>query len=218
MSEQEKPPPRKRSDFWGTIPQWISAVAALGILYMTVTGLKAAKPIFENAALREENAQLRLDTAKNLALLNQAKQAVADQTTNGWRYVCRHFATKALAAAAPDFVLSALKSGEIDSLKQKFPILNLQTGAELLRSAAIRDELGLLSPADRKRFEQMIEKFIADNGPVMNASLDVQFVAAGDSTQQATLPEADRAKQARLVFDQAMQQFIMLCNAAATAP
>src|SRR4029077_17442168 len=107
MSEQAKPPPRKRSDFWGTIPQWISAVAALGILYMTVTGLKAAKPIFENAALREENAQLRLDTAKNVALLNQAKQAVVDQTTNGWRYVRRHYATKALAAAAPDFVLSA---------------------------------------------------------------------------------------------------------------
>jgi hypothetical protein len=218
MSEQAKPPPRKRSDFWGTIPQWISAGAALGILYLTATGLKAAKPIFENAELREENAQLRLDTAKNIALLNQAKQAVADQTTNGWRYVCRHFATKALAAAAPDIVLSALKSGEIDSLKQKFPLLQLQTGAALLRSDAIRDELALLSAPDRKRFEQMIEKFITDNGPVMNASLDAQIAATGAGTQPPTIPEADRAKQARQAFDQAMQRFIVLCNAAAGTP
>ena len=87
MSEQAKPPPRKRSDFWGTIPQWVSAVAALGILYLTATGLKAAKPIFENAALREENAQLRLDTAKNIALLNQAKQAVAD-ADHRWLALC----------------------------------------------------------------------------------------------------------------------------------
>ncbi len=217
MSEQAKPPPRKRSDFWGTIPQWISAVAALGILYLTATGLKAAKPIFENAALREENAQLRLDTARNVALLNQAKQAVADQTTNGWRYVCRHFSTKALAAAAPDFVFSALKSGEIDSLKQKFPLLRLQTGAELLRSDAIRDELGLLSTPDRKRFEQMIETFITDNGSVMSASLDAQ-IAAGAGTQPPTIPEADRAKQARQAFDQAMQRFIVLCNAGAGGP
>ena len=113
-----------------------------------------------------------------------------------------------LAAAAPDFVLSALKSGEIDSLKQKFPILRLQTGAELLRSAAIRDELGLLSAPDRKRFEQMIEKFITDNGPVMSASLDAQIAAAGGGTQPTAVPEADRAKQARQAFDQAMQQFI----------
>jgi hypothetical protein len=216
MSEQGKPPPRKRSDFWGTIPQWISAVAALGVLYLTATGLQAAKPIFENAALREENAQLRLDTANNVALLNQAKQAVAAQAIGSWRYVCRHFSTKALAAAAPDFVLSALKSGEIDSLKQNFPILRLQTGAELLRSAAIRDELGLLSPADRKRFEQMIETFITDNRPVMIALLDAQIAAAGDSTQQSTVPEADRAKQARQAFDQAIQRFVVLCNAAAT--
>ena len=106
----------------------------------------------------------------------------------------------------PDFVLSALKSGEIDSLKQNFPILRLQTGAELLRSTAIRDELGLLSAPDRKRFEQMIEKFITDNGPVMSASLDAQIAAAGGSTQPTTVPEADRAKQARQAFDQAMQQ------------
>jgi len=218
MSEQAKPPSRKRSDFWGTVPQWISAVAALGILYLTATGLKAAKPIFENAALREENAQLRLDTAKNIALLNQAKQAVAAQATGSWRYVCRHFSTKALAAAAPDFVLSALKSGEIDSLKQNFPILRLQTGAELLRSTAIRDELGLLSAPDRKRFEDMIEKFITDNGPVMSASLDAQIAAAGDSTQPTAVPEADRAKQARQAFDQAMQQFMTPCNAAVATP
>jgi len=218
MSEQAKPPSRKRSDFWGTVPQWISAVAALGILYLTATGLKAAKPIFENAALREENAQLRLDTAKNIALLNQAKQAVAAQATGSWRYVCRHFSTKALAAAAPDFVLSALKSGEIDSLKQNFLILRLQTGAELLRSAAIRDELGLLSAPDRKRFEDMIEKFITDNGPVMSASLDAQIATVGGSTQPTAVPEADLAKQARQAFDQAMQQFMTLCNAAAATP
>ncbi|HEX4572130.1 MAG TPA: hypothetical protein VH184_16980, partial [Dongiaceae bacterium] len=78
----------KLSDIIGTVPQWLSAAAALGILYMTVTGLKAAKPILENAALREENAQLRLDTSKNLALLNQAKQAVAAQSAGTWRYVC----------------------------------------------------------------------------------------------------------------------------------
>ena len=216
MSEQGKPPPRRRSDFWGTIPQWISAVAALGVLYLTATGLQAAKPIFENAALREENAQLRLDTARNVALLNQAKQAVAEQATGSWRYVCRHFSAKALAAAAPDIVLSTLKSGEIESLKQNFPILRIQTGAELLRSPAIRDELGLLSPADRKRFEQMIETFITDNRPVMTALLDAKIAATGDSTQQSAVPEADRAKQARQAFDQAIQRFVVLCNEAAT--
>ena len=217
MSEAGKPPPRRRSDFWGTIPQWISAVAALGILYMTVTGLKAAKPIFENAALREENAQLRLDTAKNQALLDQTKKAVATQATNSWRYVCQHYTAKVMSAAAPDFVLSALKSGELDSLKQNFPILRLHTGGELLRSDAIRDELELLSAADKKRFEQMIETFIADNGSVMSAHLDAQIAAASDTTQQSTtVLEADRAKQARKAVDQAMERFIVLCNAAAT--
>ena len=137
---------------------------------------------------------------------------------NQWLALCLPaFATKALGAAAPDFVFSALKSGEIDSLKQKFPILSLQTGAELLRSDAIRDELGLLSAPDRKRFEQMIETFITDNGSVMSASLDAQ-IAAGAGTQPPTIPEADRAKQARQAFDQAMQRFIVLCNAAAGTP
>jgi len=214
MTQAEKPR-RNLSPFWGTLPQWISGIAALGILYMTVTGLKAAKPIFENAALREENAQLRLDTAKNQALLNQTKQAVAAQATNSWRYVCQHYTAKVMSAAAPDFVLSALKSGEIDSLKQNFPILRLHTGGELLRSDAIRDELGLLSPADRKRFELMIESFIADNGAVMNAHLDAELATTGTTQQPATVPEADRAKQARKALDQAMQRFIVSCNAAA---
>ena len=88
-----------------------------------------------------------------------------------------------------------------------------------MRSDAIRDELGLLSAADRKRFEQMIETFITDNGPVMSARLDAQIAAAGDSTQQpAAVAEADRAKQARQAFDQVMQRFIVLCNAAAVTP
>jgi hypothetical protein len=110
MSETSKPPPRKRSDFWGTVPQWISAVAALGILYLTATGLKAAKPIFENAALREENAQLRLDTAKNIALLNQAKQAVAARPPMAGA-MSAGISDQGIAAAAPGFVLTRLKSG-----------------------------------------------------------------------------------------------------------
>jgi len=66
----------------------------------------------------------------------------------------------------------------------------------------------------------MIEKFIADNAPVMSAPLDAKLAAAaGESTQQqATASEADRAKQARQAFDQAMQRFIVLCNAAAAVP
>ena len=106
-------PPKKMSklsDFVGTVPQWLSAAAALGILYMTITGLRAAKPILENAALREENAQLRLDTSKNLALLNQTKQAVAAQSAGTWRYACEHYTAKARAAASPNLILSSLPS------------------------------------------------------------------------------------------------------------
>ena len=149
----------KLSDLIGTIPQWVSAAAALGILYMTVTGLKAAKPILENAALREENAQLRLDTSKNLALLNQSKQAVAAQSAGTWRYVCEHYTAKARAAASPNLILSSLPSTDMQRLKQSYPVLAIGTGAELLRSADIRDDIEMLSPAEQKRFARMVDVF-----------------------------------------------------------
>ena len=204
-------PPKKMSklsDFIGTVPQWLSAAAALGILYMTVTGLKAAKPILENAALREENAQLRLDTGKNLALLNQAKQAVAQQTTNTWRYVCDHYTAKARAAASPSFVLGGFDAGEVARLKQSYPVLAVGTGAELLRSADLRDDSEMLSPAEQKRFAQMVDAFITDSGPVMTAS--IQVGPSADAQAEVT-----RARQARQAFDQAIQKFLAACNAAA---
>jgi len=207
-------PPKKMSklsDFIGTVPQWLSAAAALGILYMTITGLKAAKPILENAALREENAQLRLDTSKNLTLLNQAKQAVAQQTTNSWRYVCDHYTAKARAAASPNFILGGFDAAEIQRLKQSYPVLALGTGAELLRSADIRDDMEMLSPPEQKRFAQMLDAFISDSGPVMTAS--IQIGPAADA--QA---EVARARQARQDFEQAIQKFLTACNAAAAAP
>src|SRR5215472_16818235 len=153
----------KLSDFIGTIPQWMSAAAALGILYLTATGLKAAKPIFENAALREENAQLRLDTAKNQELLNQAKQDVAAQTANTWRYVCNHYTAKARVAASPAFMLGRFDSEAATQLRQSYPILALATGAELMRSQGIRDDMEMLSPPEQKRFDQMVETFIRDS-------------------------------------------------------
>jgi hypothetical protein len=210
MSEPHKPM-RKFSDIVGTIPQWLSAAAALGILYMTITGLKAAKPILENAALREENAQLRLDTGKNLALLNQAKQAVAQQTANSWRYVCDHYTAKARAAASPNFILAGFDAGEVQRLKQSYPVLAIGTGAELLRSADIRDDMEMLSPAEQKRFAQMVDAFINDSGPVMTAF--IQTGPAADAPAEVT-----RARQARQAFDQAIQKFLTPCNAAAPAP
>ena len=198
----------KLSDLIGTIPQWVSAAAALGILYMTVTGLKAAKPILENAALREENAQLRLDTGKNLALLNQAKQAVAQQSAGTWRYVCDHFAAKARAAASPNLILSSLPSTDMQRLKQSYPVLAVGTGAELLRSAEIRDEMGMLSPDEQKRFAQMVDTFIKDSGPVMTASIQIDPAADANT-------EADRARQARQAFQQAIQKLQTICTAAA---
>jgi len=207
-------PPKKMSklsDFIGTVPQWLSAAAALGILYMTVTGLKAAKPILENAALREENAQLRLDTAKNLALLNQTKQAVATQSAVTWRYVCEHYTAKARAAASPNLILSSLPSTDLQRLKQSYPVLAIGTGAELLRSADLRDDSEMLSPAEQKRFAQMVDAFITDSGPVMTAS--IQVGPAADAQAEVT-----RAKQARQAFDQAIQKFLAACNAAAAVP
>ena len=200
----------KLSDIIGTVPQWLSAAAALGILYMTVTGLKAAKPILENAALREENAQLRLDTGKNLALLDQAKQAVAQQTTNTWRYVCDHYTAKARAAASPSFVLGGFDAGEVARLKQSYPVLAVGTGAELLRSAEIRDEMGMLSPDEQKRFAQMVDAFIKDSGPVMTASIQIDSAADAKT-------EADRARQARQALQQAIQKLQTICTAAAAA-
>src|SRR5215472_211792 len=201
----------KLSDFIGTIPQWMSAAAALGILYMTVTGLKAAKPILENAALREENAQLRLDTSKNLALLNQTRQAVAAQSVGTWRYVCEHYTAKARAAASPNLILSSLPSTDMQRLKQSYPVLAIGTGAELLRSADIRDDTEMLSPAEQKRFAQLVDAFITESGPVMTAS--IQVGPAADARAEVT-----RAKQARQAFDQAIQKVLAACNAAATAP
>ncbi len=52
----------------------------------------------------------------------------------------------------------------------------------------------------------------------MKASLDAQIAATGAGAQQPAVPEADRAKQARQAFDQAMQQFIVLCNTGAATP
>lgn len=207
MTPAEKPR-RKLSDLWGTIPQWISAAAALGILYLTATGLKAAKPIFENAALREENAQLRLDTAKNQELLNQARQAVAAQTANTWRYVCTHYSAKARAAASPAFMLGSFDSEAAAQLRQSYPVLAAGTGAELLRSQGIRDDVDMLAPAEQKRFDQMIESFIKDSASVMTASIQV---GAADAKA-----EADRAKQARQALEQAIQKFLAACTAAAT--
>ena len=201
----------KLSDFIGTVPQWLSAAAALGILYMTVTGLKAAKPILENAALREENAQLRLDTAKNLALLNQTKQAVATQSAVTWRYVCEHYTAKARAAASPNLILSSLPSTDLQRLKQSYPVLAIGTGAELLRSADLRDDSEMLSPAEQKRFAQMVDAFITDSGPVMTAS--IQVGPAADAQAEVT-----RARQARQALDQAIQKFLAACNAAAAVP
>jgi len=201
----------KLSDIIGTVPQWLSAAAALGILYMTVTGLKAAKPILENAALREENAQLRLDTGKNLDLLNQAKQAVAAQTAGTWRYVCDHFAAKARAAASPNLILSGLPSTDMQRLKQSYPVLAIGTGAELLRSPDIRDDMEMLSPTEQTRFAQVVDAFIKDSGPVMTAS--IQVGPAADAQAEVT-----RAKQARQDFEQAIQKFLTACNAAAVAP
>ena len=203
-------PPKKMSklsDFIGTVPQWLSAAAALGILYMTVTGLKAAKPILENAALREENAQLRLDTAKNLALLNQTKQAVAAQSAGTWRYVCEHYTAKA-RAASPNLILSSLPSTDMQRLKQSYPVLAIGTGAELLRSADLRDDSEMLSPAEQKRFAQMVDAFITDSGPVMTASIQVGPAADAQA-------EIMRTKQARQAFDQAIQKFLTICTAAA---
>ena len=208
MTPAEKPR-RKLSDLWGTIPQWISAAAALGILYLTATGLKAAKPIFENAALREENAQLRLDTAKNQALLEQAQQAVAAQTANTWRYVCNHYTAKARVAASPAFMLGSFDSEAAAQLRQSYPILAVGTGAELLRSQGIRDDMEMLSPTEQKRFDQMIEAFIRDSGPVMTASIQVSATADAKA-------EADRARQARQALEQAIQKFLAACTAAAT--
>ena len=198
----------KLSDFIGTIPQWMSAAAALGILYMTVTGLKAAKPILENAALREENAQLRLDTSKNLALLNQTKQAVAAQSAGTWRYVCEHYTAKARAAASPNLILSSLPSTDMQRLKQSYPVLAIGTGAELLRSADIRDDTEMLSPTEKERFAQMVDAFIKDSGPVMTASIQVGPAADAQA-------EIMRTKQARQAFDQAIQKFLTICTAAA---
>ena len=198
----------KLSDFVGTVPQWLSAAAALGILYMTITGLRAAKPILENAALREENAQLRLDTGKNLALLNQTKQAVAAQSAGTWRYACEHYTAKARAAASPNLILSSLPSTDMQRLKRSYPVLAIGTGAELLRSADIRDDMEMLSPAEQKRFARMVDVFITDSGPVMTASIQVGPAADAQA-------EIMRTKQARQAFDQAIQKFLTICIAAA---
>jgi len=198
----------KLSDFVGTVPQWLSAAAALGILYMTITGLRAAKPILENAALREENAQLRLDTGKNLALLNQTKQAVAAQSAGTWRYACEHYTAKARAAASPNLILSSLPSTDMQRLKQSYPVLAIGTGAELLRSADIRDDTEMLSPTEKERFAQMVDAFIKDSGPVMTASIQVGPAADAQA-------EIMRTKQARQAFDQAIQKFLTICTAAA---
>jgi hypothetical protein len=207
MSESAKPR-RKLSDLWGTIPQWISAAAALGILYMTATGLKAAKPIFENAALREENAQLKLETGRNLALLNEAKRAVAAQAANTWRYVCDHYTAKARAATSPSFMMGSLGPQAAEQLKQSYPVLALGTGAELLRSRDIRDDVEMLPPAEQTRFAQLVESFIKDSGPVTGAS--IQIGTAADAKA-----EVDRAKQARQTLDQAIRKLQSACTAAA---
>ena len=54
----------------------------------------------------------------------------------------------------------------------------------------------------------MIETFITDNRSVMIALLDAKIAAAGDSTQQSAVPEADRAKQASIerLFEEELTQ------------
>jgi len=111
----------------------ISAVAALGILYLTATGLKAAKPIFENAALREENAQLP-------AGYGEERRAAEPGEAGG-----RRTGHRELALCLPAFLDQGiggrrarlrLERAQIRRDRQpeaEFPILRLQTGAELLR-------------------------------------------------------------------------------------
>lgn len=200
-------PRRKLSDLWGTVPQWLSAAAALGILYLTATGLKAAKPIFENAALREENAQLRLDTQRNQALLTEAKQAVAAQAANTWRYVCSHYTAKAGAVTSPSFALGSLAPEDVARLQQNFPALALQTGADVLRSTDIRDDIDMLPPPEQKRFARMVEDLIKDNGPAMSAS--IQLGAGSD---------AAGVRRTREAIARLLKKFLTACTAAATAP
>ena len=82
--------------------------------------------------------------------------------------------TRRCGRYSPDFIISALDPADMTRLKMSMPVLGLGTGAELLRSPDIRDEVDLLPAADQARFIQLVETFIKDNGAVTSAPLQVE--------------------------------------------
>jgi hypothetical protein len=73
---------------WGSVSQITSALASVVVVALTAFGLHKAAPLFENAVLREEPAQLQLQLEAGRKEEKELAASAAQQKQLAWDFVC----------------------------------------------------------------------------------------------------------------------------------
>jgi hypothetical protein len=167
---------------WGSVPQWLSAVAAIVVAWIAGLSYSGLAPIFENQLLKNENARLTL--------------AAEQLRTTNWTFVCRQLATRTSAVVGTtvfvwDFYVS------LEGLPFKVldpPRTDARTTREFLRGEVANDDYNALLMDDAPAFKTFVEMVIREGGRAM----DQEFALPDESSQLPKQSIVDRQK----LFDQ----------------
>lgn len=192
----------------GTVAQWISAVAALTAVGVTVYGLISAWPVFQNAQLKEDNARLDLR-------LRQKDQDLSESRHKTWDFVCEQFVLRARTFSGTSFwSAGTYRFSDLQQLEDIFGAKSLRpvgTGRDAIDNATKAEEFGLLLQTDRSLFESLVNQLIEQNTDQLSVSL---FMPDTDGARKEDVDrEFGKAKTAQQKFRTILVAFAKSCRA-----
>lgn len=194
----------------GTLPQWVSAIAAVATVLVAYDGLKRALPLFENAILREEKAQLTIEIRKQhqelsalivernemfarvgavTAQWREARERLAEVQIEAWEHICELANDRAALRFQGDDYAESLGRALLMVMRAvrrgdeaAGPLGPSITGVDLVAALVREDDLSLLSEELRERFAAIKAKHLSllDGDPRLRR---IAIVRGSESTR-----------------------------------